>query len=89
MRKGFVILIAAGAAVAAYGAALKVQRTENNGARINRELRSLNKRVDDLEDAVELLDTRTDGMEYDMKYNVERVSDFSSLYDIDVDDERY
>jgi predicted nucleic acid-binding Zn-ribbon protein len=72
MRKGFVILIAAGAAVAVCGAAIKARQTENT--RINRELRSL--------------DNRVDSLEYDMTYNVKRVADFSK-YDIDIDDDKY
>lgn len=81
MKRVLAIVIIA--AAAAYGVA-----AAKKTARIESRLHSLDRRAEDLEDAVELLDTRTDGMEYDMKYNFKRHSDFG-LYDIDVDDDNY
>jgi len=58
-------------------------------ARIARDLHLLYRRVGCLEQDVELLDTRTDGMEFDMRYNVKRFSDYDIDIDGDYDDDKY
>jgi len=86
MRKVSAIVIGVGIVAASIVVASKQSRwAVSRIARIAGDLHSLYRRVGVLEQDVDYLDSRTDSMEFDMKYNVKRMADF----DIDIDDDFY
>ena len=80
MKKGLAIVFAAGAAAVFAVSCHKARAVADRLNGIAGDLRSL-------ENDVDSLDERTDGMEFDLKYNVKRYTD----YDIDdyYDDDKY